>query len=265
MLKYELINNNKEEWLVFIHGIAGSTKTWKKQINFFSQKYNLLLLDLPGHGSNADNVIEHVDETKLNNGIKETLDFCNIQKAHFVGLSLGTLIIASFAVAYPEYIESIIYGGAVFNISVPYKLCVKTANLTKKIIPYEKMYSFLAWFMLPKKNHKLSRQIFLREAKKLNRKTMFAYIEYLSKSTKNKKIKEALSKLNVKQLFITGDEDHCFITGIRKINNILMQTRLHIIKHCGHICSIEKFAEFNQSAMNFLSSISSKKTMIANN
>ena len=65
MLKYEIIDNQKEEWVVFVHGIGGSTKTWGKQIEAFSEQYNLLLLDLPGHGLNADNVIYKVDADKL--------------------------------------------------------------------------------------------------------------------------------------------------------------------------------------------------------
>ena len=56
MLKYEIIDSQKKEWVVFVHGIGGSTKTWAKQIEAFFEQYNLLLLDLPGHGLNADNV-----------------------------------------------------------------------------------------------------------------------------------------------------------------------------------------------------------------
>ena len=46
MLKYEAIDNQHEEWVVFVHGIGGSTKTWNRQIEDFSQRFNLLLLDL---------------------------------------------------------------------------------------------------------------------------------------------------------------------------------------------------------------------------
>ena len=46
MLKYQAIDNQKEEWVVFIHGMGGSTKTWARQIEAFSKSYNLLLLDL---------------------------------------------------------------------------------------------------------------------------------------------------------------------------------------------------------------------------
>ena len=44
LLKYEIVDNNKEDWVVFIHGIGGSTKTWKKQVESFSKKFNLLFI-----------------------------------------------------------------------------------------------------------------------------------------------------------------------------------------------------------------------------
>ena len=146
MLKYKIVDNQKTDWVVFIHGIAGSTLTWKKQIEAFSQKYNLLLLDLPGHGENANIIVKKVDIKELNSNIKEILDFVGIKKAHFVGLSLGTIVIASFAVSYPSYIKSIVFGGSVIMLNNFYKCIVKTLNKIKKTLPYKFMYNFFAWF-----------------------------------------------------------------------------------------------------------------------
>ena len=73
MLNYKLHNNNKKENLVFIHGFGGSTKTWKKQIDFFSQKFNLLLIDLPGHGNSVKK--KKITPEYVSMKIKEVLDF----------------------------------------------------------------------------------------------------------------------------------------------------------------------------------------------
>ena len=140
MLKYEIIDNQKEEWVVFVHGIGGSTKTWGKQIEAFSEQYNLLLLDLPGHGLNADNVIYKVDADKLHNGIKDTLDHLQISQAHFVGLSMGTIVIVNFAVCHPEYVKTIILGGSSLKLSGIYKGAVNLANKIKRHVPYEFLY-----------------------------------------------------------------------------------------------------------------------------
>ncbi len=48
--KYVSKNPKKKEWITFVHGAGGSSTIWFKQIKYFSKYYNLLLLDLRGHG-----------------------------------------------------------------------------------------------------------------------------------------------------------------------------------------------------------------------
>lgn len=252
MLNYEVIDNGKEEWVVFVHGIGGSTKTWKKQIDSFSEKYNLLLLDLPGHGKNADNVIHKVEPWKLHNGIKETMDYLGISNAHFVGLSLGTIVIANFAVHYPEYVKTVILGGSVLKLCGIYKGCLYFANKIKRLVPYKLLYRFFAWFMMPKGNHEKSRNIFLREVVKLNKETMFAWIEYLQFGLHPEKILSKFNQLGKRILLISGDEDHCFLKGAKVLAAKMKNMDMKVIKHCGHICSIEKWNIFNQYVLNYL-------------
>lgn len=252
MLKYEIIDNEKDEWVVFVHGIGGSTRTWEKQIDAFSERYNLLLLDLPGHGLNADNVIFKVEPHKLHVGIKETMDHLQIDRAHFVGLSMGTIVIANFAVCYPEYVNTIILGGASLKLTGIYKGAIILANVIKHYVPYEFLYKFFAWFMMPKKNHKKSRLIFLREVVKLHKTTMFAWIEYIQIALNPEHLLEKLDILGKKILVISGDEDHCFIEGAKSIARKMHSIEIKIIKKCGHVCSIENWRSFNQIALEYL-------------
>lgn len=252
MLKYEVVDNDKDEWVVFIHGIGGSTKTWKKQIEPFSQIFNLLLLDLPGHGDNADNIIKKVDLDKLYKGIKDTLDYLKIKTANFVGLSLGTLVISEFTVLYPDYVKNIVLGGSVLEISGVYRECMMIANLLKNCVPYTWLYEFFAWFMMPKENHRKSRMIFLREAVKLKKETMLAWIDYLQRSLKTDETIEKIDALGKKVLLISGNEDHCFLKGTKKVYKKLHKVRMVVLEHCGHICSIEKYSDFNKYALDYL-------------
>lgn len=253
MLKYEIVDNQKEEWVVFIHGIGGSTQTWSKQIDAFSEQYNLLLLDLPGHGRNADNVIYKVDSQRLHKGIKETLDYLQIEQAHFVGLSMGTIVIVNFVVCYPQYVKTIILGGSSLKLSGIYKGAVILANKIKRIVPYKFLYKFFAWFMMPSKSHKKSRLIFLREVVKLKKETMFAWIDYVQFALHPDQILSKLEFLGKKVLFISGDEDHCFIDDVKALARKMRNTEIKIIEKCGHICSIEKCSVFNRLVLDFLS------------
>ena len=38
--------NGSVDWMMLIHGFGGSARTWKKQIDFFSRHYNLLVLEM---------------------------------------------------------------------------------------------------------------------------------------------------------------------------------------------------------------------------
>ena len=82
MLNYQIQDRQSDKWLVFVHGIGGSTKTWKRQINEFKD-YNLLLLDLPGHG-----------ESQLQNFIAQHFSQKN-KKCNFVSLNFCKFVIHS--------------------------------------------------------------------------------------------------------------------------------------------------------------------------
>lgn len=254
MLAYEVIDNHKEEWVVFVHGLGGSTNTWKKQLDAFSAEYNLLLLDLPGHGKNAHNVISQVRSLKLHKGIKDTLDHLNIETAHFVGMSLGTIVIAHFAICYPSYVKTIVLGGSALQLNGIYRNCVTFANKIKRRIPYKMLYKFFAWFMMPKRNHKKSRQIFLREILKLDKETMFAWIEYLELSLHPEQVLGKLNSLGKRVLLISGDEDHCFLEGAKNLAEKMHNIELKVIEKCGHVCTIENWRVFNSMALKYLAS-----------
>ena len=42
MLYYEkIINDINNDWIVFIHGLGGSVKTWKKQIDYYTLYFSI--------------------------------------------------------------------------------------------------------------------------------------------------------------------------------------------------------------------------------
>lgn len=249
MLNYKVVDNNSTNWVVFLHGIGGSTATWKKQIDAFKE-YNLLLIDLPGHGESKCD--EKITISNVNNAIKEVLDHLNIKKADFVTLSLGTLVAANFAIKNPTYVGTLVMGGAVIKVEGIYKLLMNTIQVVKRFLPHRLLFNVMAKVMLPKKNHKKSRKIFIRESLKMTRKMFLAWVNYIAEITHPEKLLQKLKELKVKMFFISGDEDRCFLDGTKKVVAYLSKPKLYIIKKCGHVCSIEKYDEFNTEAVGFL-------------
>lgn len=252
MLHFEEYRHSTSDlWVVFVHGIGGSTLTWKKQLDAFQQGYNLLLIDLPGHGKSQETT-GRVTYKQVNEDIRDVLDHLGIQRADFIGMSLGTLVILSFASMYPNYVNSVILGGAVINTQGIYKHLMNIADVIKEFLPKVATYKLFAQIVMPAKWHKKSRSIFFREAEKLSRRSFLSWVDYLTNMPKQREIMEHLKSLKIPTLFVSGDHDTCFIGGVKKLSNKLSSATLVVLEKCGHVCTIEQWREFNHCALEYL-------------
>jgi pimeloyl-ACP methyl ester carboxylesterase len=254
MLNYTKIQSKEGvEWVVFLHGIGGGSGIWVKQIKAFRQHFNLLLIDLPGHGDTEyglDDLKEHSFSVIAEEVVK-VLNYENINKAHFVGISLGTIVIQSLNDIAPERVKSMILGGAVEKFNVPARLIIKVANLLKNCLPYMWLYKICALILMPKEHHKEARLAFVKEAYKLGRKEFLHW--YAMHTQIEKTIKRVKEKVSITpKLYIMGSEDYMFLPHIRESVNKAKNEGLLVIDKCGHVCNIERYKEFNQMALDFL-------------
>src|SRR5690554_7307559 len=57
MLSYSVYKNEEStKWVTFVHGAGGSSSIWFKQIRAFQNEFNILLIDLRGHGESKTDV-----------------------------------------------------------------------------------------------------------------------------------------------------------------------------------------------------------------
>ena len=254
MLYYEtLVKDESCDWVVFIHGLGGSTLTWKKQLNDFSENHNILLLDLKGHGKSHDeNDARECGIIDIPHDIKAVLDYLGIEKAHFVGLSLGTLVLIFYAIIYPESVLSLVMGGGVIKLDKLGQSTMWIAQRLKKILPHTMMYPIFARVLMPNKNHAVSRKIFIRESLKMKHKEFISWVSSMNILKYADTYIEMLNNLKIPILYIMGDEDYFFLGGVKMAVDMLNDAKLKVIEHCGHVCSIEKAKEFNKMALAFI-------------
>ena len=160
-------NKNTTEWVTFVHGAGGSSSIWFKQIKEFKKHFNVLLLDLRGHGNSKEKISKKYTFKAIANDVLEVLNHLNIEKSHFVGISLGTIVIRQFAEMYENRVQSMIMGGAILKMNFRSQVLMKLGNIFKYVLPYLVLYRFFAFVIMPNKNHKQSRLLFINEAKKL--------------------------------------------------------------------------------------------------
>ena len=115
MLHYSVyMKDANRPWITFVHGAGGSSSIWFKQIRFFSKRFNLLLVDLRGHGKSKSffdtKKLKKYTFKSITKDVIEVLNHEKIEQSHFVGISLGTIIIRQIAEWYPKRVQSMILG-----------------------------------------------------------------------------------------------------------------------------------------------------------
>jgi pimeloyl-ACP methyl ester carboxylesterase len=113
------------------------------------------------------------------------------------------------------------------------------------------LYRFLAWVIMPKKNHKESRILFINEAKRLYQKEFirwFTLVSQVNGLLKLFRIKDA----GKPTLYIMGQEDHMFLPSISKLVENHSSSTLVVVPNCGHVVNVEQPEFFNDSVIQFI-------------
>jgi len=256
MLYYKKYNSSKDkDWVVFIHGAGGSSSIWFSQLRDFKKHFNVLLIDLRGHGKSKDLLQKYYEEDYsfefISQDVVDVLDHLEIDKAHFIGVSLGTIIIRTLGEIAPDRVKSAVLCGAITRLNIRSRILVFFGHTFKRFIPYMWLYKFFAWIIMPKKRHAKSRNLFIREAKKLYQKEFLRWFKLtnevnpLLRYFKEREVKSPM-------LYVMGSEDHMFLPPVRSIVKEHTNSSLKVIDNCGHVCNVERPGAFNRVSIEYL-------------
>ena len=107
---YEMHENKAKPTLVFLHGYTSDLSIFESITVTFKKDYQLLLIDLPGHGRSG--ISKSVSTKDMPEIIKSIFDYQNILNAYFIGIDLGSLSAQAFGHLYPEQIKSLVSIGS---------------------------------------------------------------------------------------------------------------------------------------------------------
>ena len=255
---YSYPHTTSKEWVTFVHGAGGSSSIWFKQVRDFKKHFNVLILDLRGHG-NSNPTIKDTFNSKytfdsITNDIVEVIEYLEIKKSHFIGISLGTILIRNLAEKRPKIVQSMIMGGAIIKMNFRSQVLMKVGRIFKSVVPYMLLYKLFAFIIMPKKNHKKSRLLFVNEAKKLYQKEFIRWFKLTSEI--NPLLHFFRTKdIQIPTLYIMGAEDHLFLPSIKNIVAKHVSSSLFVVDNCGHVVNIEQPKTFNNKTIGFINSL----------
>lgn len=244
--------NNSKKWVTFIHGAGGSSSIWFNQVHFFKAYFNILLIDLRGHGKS----IASPEGTKYTfdliiDDIIEVLDHILIKKSHFVGISLGSILIQKMGQKHDDRIDKIALGGAILNLNLQSRVLMFLGKFTQSILPFIWIYTFLAYVIMPYKAHRKSRSMFIKEAKRIS------HNEFKKWYTLTSNILPVLNKIRsvdikIPTLYIMGKQDYMFLSFAKTIIIHHSNSKLITLSGSGHVVNIDQYDQFNSKLLKFL-------------
>ncbi|MDG1382326.1 MAG: alpha/beta hydrolase, partial [Flavobacteriales bacterium] len=209
---------------------------------------------LRDHGYSKDILPEfpEYDFDIVGEDILAVIDHLGIVKAHFVSLSIGSVILQKLDIERPELIDRMVMAGAIFDGSRLMHLFVHSGKLLNYVLPYQAIYWLFSYIVLPRRNHRMSRWIFRRQSRRLTPGEYLKWVELykpffqLIKAYVNRKVDKH-------GLVVMGSQDHIFFGAAEKFAQAQKNMRLAVIENCGHVCSIEAPDLFNELVLKFLS------------
>jgi len=103
---YYEVHGEGKEWIVFIMGLGMPGFAWEEQIKYFSKEWRVLTFDNRGIGK-TDKPPGPYSIKDMANDTIELVKALGIEAAHFVGISMGGMIVQEIGINYPSFVKTL--------------------------------------------------------------------------------------------------------------------------------------------------------------
>lgn len=148
---YFISDEGHDEWVLFLHAAFVTHEMFRMQFGYFRDKYNILAVDIIGHGLSTD-TRKGDSILKMSEWTSGILKAEGIDKVHIAGVSLGAVLAQDFANRYPDSVSSLAcFGG--YDIK-NFDTDIQKENSSRQMLMMLKALFSVKWFA--KANRKIS-------------------------------------------------------------------------------------------------------------
>jgi pimeloyl-ACP methyl ester carboxylesterase len=248
-IRYWISNKEKSSWIIFLHGAGADHEMFNEQLPIVGKEFNLLLWDARGHGLSRPMGVKFSIKLLMED-LVEIMNKEGIEKAMFVGQSMGGNVVQEMAFYHPHKVEKLVLVDCTCNTMKLTNLERFYLNLTPLII------QLYPWNYLVKASVKASAltphvQNYLRKVFNLVGKKDFINIFLATAACLHY---EEGYKINKPILLVYGESDQ---TGnIKKIASSWVSSepycRLVEISDASHCANQDNPSQFNEVFWEFL-------------
>lgn len=244
------------EAIVMIHGLGSSGRFWQAQKDFLQTDFQVLTLDLPGHGKSAwmpMTLIEMADD------IRQILSSIGILKFSLIASSMGGLAALELYRMAPQDIRRISLVGSIpkFVRGPHYPAGLEIDKIRTLSRQFDGDYAsildifFRSLFTMKergKERFKWVKEIGRNEPLP-QREALKSFLDILEKAD----LRDRVASVSCPLQFITGTEDYiCPRAAMDWVAGHTPNARFDFIEGCGHLPFLVEAQEYNRLLEDFL-------------
>lgn len=248
--------------VVFCHEFGGDHRSWQPQVSALSRHYQCITYNSRGFPpSSVPHDPAAYSQDVLIEDLHSLVLHLNLDRVHFVGLSMGASIVLNLALRYPELCRSIVVaacGAGATNRERFEQDAEATVQLlrTKGIAPFVESFCVgptrIQYRRKDPEGWAIFRQQLLEHSAEgsasimsqviVRRPTVFA-------------LKSELSQLSVPTLLLVGDEDQPCLEPTLFMKREIPNCGLAVFPRSGHPINLEEPSIFNALVLDFFRSV----------
>ncbi len=240
--------------LIFVHGLSGSSSAWWPYEKIFEHKYNLLTLDIRGHGKSKkfpnyyDYEITHFAEDLHN-----LISHLNIKKFVLISHSFASLIAAEYIKLYPENVSATVFLSPIFDLEKTF-----LSKIGRFVLKLSKIFDWLPFS--PKLGHHVDYAKFPNSTDwslgrcytDVRNTTLRAY-SYCLKHSLRPKQEYFLEKIQVPVLIVHGAKDTMSpVKNSIAISQKIKNSKLVLFDNADHIVVLNNIKEVSEAIESFI-------------
>ncbi|KFZ42729.1 2-succinyl-6-hydroxy-2,4-cyclohexadiene-1-carboxylate synthase [Anoxybacillus flavithermus] len=246
--------------LLLLHGFTGSCQTWHPFISTWSQHMQCIAIDILGHGqTDAPSAVKRYNIEIVAKDIAMLFEQLEIKKAHILGYSMGGRLALTFAIRYPQYVQTLILESSSPGLKTEEERVkrreederlaqfIEKHGVVSFVDRWESIPLFSSLQRLPK-----SMQQTLREERLQHTAIGLANSLRGMGTGVQPSWWETLHQLHMPILLICGEDDEKFCRIASEMVQLLPNGTLITVPHAGHVVHMEQRERFGTLVQQFV-------------
>lgn len=247
-IHYFVSGKENTSLIVFLHPAFSDHRAFTQQIDFFTKNYRVITIDLIGHGlSKAKKSKDKIDASSKH--IEKIIEIEGFDKAHIIGVSMGSLIAQYFALNCPDKIKSLTALGG-YDINKENKEVEKAQQSSNMSLIIRALFSMKSFRIKTSEitcKTENGQALFYESASHYERKS-FIVMQGLQNVIKDREVNPQYPTL-----ILTGEFDIDLAKKMaKKWHSEIDNSEYFMIENAGHCANIDKPLEFNEIVGRFL-------------